>query len=372
MNDNEVEECALLFNDFVSETPDSISILLAGKTGVGKSALVNSLIGKKVAKEGAGAWSCTTKVKPHKKVVEYDGKCIDIILWDSPGYEDEEEEERREDAYFNKIKGVEVDILLFCIPLSEKRWRKQDEKSMKAIHKAFGPSIWKKAMFALTQANMIEDSSGKVTNKAYAKKLKEWDFVVRGVLERMGVKKKTCDNIVIVPTGNFVEKTLPGCEDWFAEFWTSASCTISPNKRVPFLLINRGRIHTTRGPLVFEDAPGGAASDSTSLNTRKPRSSSPMVAQGRKQRDKPSKGRAVSSNTKWNTFDFGRSSSKVLEQEGGSSRGRAAPSKTSYSIDNPHKYSLAGSCFYERGTLHEKMDLLIFANEQICIKYDIY
>ena len=23
-------------------------------------------------------------------------------------------------------------------------------------------------------------------------------------------------------------------------------------------------------------------------------------------------------------------------------------------------------------TLHEKMDLLIFANEQICIKYDIY
>ena len=80
----------------------------------------------------------------------------------------------------------------------------------------------------------------------------------------------------------------------------------------------------------------------TSLNTRKPR----MMAEGRKQRDKPSIGRAVSSNTKLSILDFGSSSSKVLEQEGGSSRGRAAPSKTSYSTDYPYAYS-AGSSFYE-------------------------
>ena len=66
---------------------------------------MNSLIGKKVAFEGAKPWSCTTKVGTYTDLVEFNGKYIDNILWDLPGYE-EVETEGGKDTYFNEISEV--------------------------------------------------------------------------------------------------------------------------------------------------------------------------------------------------------------------------------------------------------------------------
>ena len=42
-----------------AKSDQSVSILFAGKTGAGKSSLINGLVGKKITEEGSGANSCT-------------------------------------------------------------------------------------------------------------------------------------------------------------------------------------------------------------------------------------------------------------------------------------------------------------------------
>ena len=76
----------------------SISILVTGKTGSGKSTLTNGILGLQVknkksaaAKEGSDVKISTTNVTKYQKMV---GK-IDVTVWDSPGLQDGTEDQPR-------------------------------------------------------------------------------------------------------------------------------------------------------------------------------------------------------------------------------------------------------------------------------------
>ena len=54
---------------FVKSGGRSVQILLSGKTGVGKSALTNALIGKELAREGENLDAITDQVSESKSVI---------------------------------------------------------------------------------------------------------------------------------------------------------------------------------------------------------------------------------------------------------------------------------------------------------------
>ena len=62
----------------------SVKILITGKTGTGKSALINSITGLEVSKEGHSLEPETEKVKYSLKEVGN----VSLKVWDSPGLQD--------------------------------------------------------------------------------------------------------------------------------------------------------------------------------------------------------------------------------------------------------------------------------------------
>ncbi len=63
---------------------NSISVFVAGKTGTGKSTLVNALLGEKVAKEGDNLDPETSEVESFTRKIQE----MKATVWDSPGLQD--------------------------------------------------------------------------------------------------------------------------------------------------------------------------------------------------------------------------------------------------------------------------------------------
>ena len=62
-----------------------IEILVTGRTGVGKSTLVNGLVGEEVAEVGRQLHATTMDVQGYELKTQ---EGIEVIVWDSPGLQD--------------------------------------------------------------------------------------------------------------------------------------------------------------------------------------------------------------------------------------------------------------------------------------------
>ena len=66
------------------EQSKSLRILITGKTGAGKSALVNGIVGKYVAKEGETLDPETSTVVEYRTTIQD----VEVVIYDSPGLQD--------------------------------------------------------------------------------------------------------------------------------------------------------------------------------------------------------------------------------------------------------------------------------------------
>ena len=214
----------------------SLRIFIFGKTGVGKSSLINTLLGKKIAEEGESIHSQTRAVTPYAekrsiKTLHVTVEDVNVTLWDSPGLKDPDTDEKQtlQDIQDN---CRDVDVFVYCTSLTQTRIGQDEFDCIRDITSAFGGAIWKRALFALTFANetRVPPSSQATLQEHFLSREREWKEALHRVIqdnvkpEEMPIGK--IQSIPVVPTG-YRGRPLPGGREWFTDFW--AACLLRVN-----------------------------------------------------------------------------------------------------------------------------------------------
>ena len=233
----------------------SLSILVTGKTGTGKSTLINGIVGREVAKQGHGLDPETSEVTAH---TSREGE-ITVNVFDSPGLQDGTNNEERylEDM---KAKCSDVDLIVYCIRMSEDRVPESgpDVSAMTKLNETFGHDLWKNTVFLLTFANdIVDDAELEVGDEPsdqqqyFNTELQSWETLLRDRLKiNVGVPKEIVDAIVIIPAGHCNQPKLPdsgstaGESHWLSRVWLKALASTKPRAQLALIKLNFHRIHT--------------------------------------------------------------------------------------------------------------------------------
>ncbi|XP_019853637.1 PREDICTED: uncharacterized protein LOC109582975 [Amphimedon queenslandica] len=130
-----------------------VNILVIGRTGQGKSALINSLIelGRKIVPEGPRSARCTMKSQSYTypNIIPD----VNVTIIDSPGLQDTQNKEHK---YIQEMKNEcsEISLVLYCIKMTDHKFTNDDRVAIKKLHQVFGQEIWERVVFVLTFANL--------------------------------------------------------------------------------------------------------------------------------------------------------------------------------------------------------------------------
>jgi predicted GTPase len=145
----------------LSQRKTTFRIMVIGKTGVGKSSTINSILKEKGASTvGALTSNATDVVTTFTRQV----LGLELVLIDTPGLT---EKDRISKISINKIKNylsqIEggVDVVMYCERTDLYRLEPMDKRVVYEITDNFGESIWQRAMVVFTRAGTTNIPAGK-------------------------------------------------------------------------------------------------------------------------------------------------------------------------------------------------------------------
>ena len=237
---------------------------MTGKTGVGKSSIINAIIGQTLAREGKELGGVTREVTNYTAIINN----IKFEIWDSPGLQDITETDdvitKRIQLTLKKNCG-HLHLLLYCIRMDRDRVEVSELEAIKQLSQVFTPKIWDTAVFALTFANRVLPPSEMDTDEQAAewfkKRIKEFQEVIVRALVESGVPQDKAREVPVIPTGYHKStrqmlnpRELYDRPDWFNPFWQSCADHMQENALIPLLASQKHRVKVVEGKTSSEQA----------------------------------------------------------------------------------------------------------------------
>ena len=235
------------------EKSNEIRLMVTGKTGVGKSALLNGIVGTKVFEEGDNYDPQTLEVDS----TTFQKANVTITVFDTPGLQDGSGNEARYLADM-KQKCTNIHLLLYCISMAENRedLRIHNSAIMK-ITDHLGKEVWENAVIILTFANVFETrlcdqgKEGDSLKKAFKERLKDWEHHFRLALKAAGVSDAVSKNIHAYPAG-FKRPNLICQELWLSNFWIESVFAMKEDAQAAMVKMSIARFRE-KGDIKPED-----------------------------------------------------------------------------------------------------------------------
>lgn len=161
--------------------PAPATFLVFGRTGMGKSSLINRVFGRYIA-ETAEFEACTRLVAHHA----YGTPWGNLVLIDTPGFAEDgpAEDLRAVDMIAAHVDLPAVTAALMVTRLDETRLRADETRMIELLTERFGQAMWLKSWLVMTHAASVPATERAARSVARQGSLR--DFVSGSIAKREG------------------------------------------------------------------------------------------------------------------------------------------------------------------------------------------